>query len=197
MSPTSMPSLPFSSSSSGTFPPGFIPPPPIFTSAFNSSLLSPHFPPLSLPGGSDYHGSKYEPKFEAKFEPNLSARHGTLPSPPTIRTTQHQGIVTSASDQLVGKVYNINLSWRMSAQFSNDSNIHGFDQYFILLLIELSWMWVTTLKRTASSRTTTSKDIIGSTSSSTFKKGGIWIKNILPHIILIPFSDINLCDTYK
>ena len=110
MSPTSMPSLPFSSSSSGTFPPGFIPPPPIFTSAFNSSLLSPHFPPLSLPGGSDYHGSKYEPKFEAKFEPNLSARHGTLPSLPTIRTTQHQGIVTSASDQLVGKVYNINLS---------------------------------------------------------------------------------------
>ena len=111
MSPTSMPSLPFSSSSSGTFPPGFIPPPPIFTSAFNSSLLSPHFPPLSLPGGNDYHGSKYEPKFEAKFEPNLSARHGSLPSPPTIRTTQQQSIAISASDHLAGKVYNIILSW--------------------------------------------------------------------------------------
>ena len=174
MSPTSMPSLPFSSSSSGTFPPGFIPPPPIFTSAFNSSLLSPHFPPLSLPGGGDYHGSKYEPKFEAKFEPNLSARHGTLPSPPTIRTTQHQGIVTSASDQLVGKVYNINLSWRMSTLFMIQI-LMNFDQYFILLSIELSWMWVTTPKRTAHSRTTASKDIIGPTSSSTSEKGGMWI----------------------
>ena len=132
MSPTSMPSLPFSSSSSGAFPPGFIPPPPIFTSAFNSSLLSPHFPPLSLPGGSDYHGSKYEPKFEAKFEPNLSARHGSLPSPPTIRTTQQQGIATSASDHLVGKVYNIILSWYMSLFLVIVQTCIYFDQYFMV-----------------------------------------------------------------
>ena len=136
MSPTSMPSLPFSSSSSGTFPPGFIPPPPIFTSAFNSSLLSPHFPPLSLPGGSDYHGSKYEPKFEAKFEPNLSARHGSLPSPPTIRTTQQQSIATSASDQLIGKVYNIILSWCITPlrYFSYSSNMHRFGPIFHFII---------------------------------------------------------------
>ena len=76
----------------------------IFTSAFNSSLLAPHFPPLTMPGGSDFQGSKYEPKFETKFEPNLSARHGSLPSPPAIRTTQQQNSMASTSDQMSGKV---------------------------------------------------------------------------------------------
>ena len=104
MSPTSLPSLPFSSSSSSAFSASFIPPPPIFTSAFNSSLLAPHFPPLTMPGGSDFQGSKYEPKFETKFEPNLSARHGPLPSPPAIRTTQQQNSMASTSDQMSGKV---------------------------------------------------------------------------------------------
>ena len=104
MSPTSLPALPFSGSSSAGFSASFIPPPPIFTSAFNSSLLSPHFPPLSLPGSGDFHGTKYEPKFETKFEPNLSARHGPLPSPPIVRTTQQPNSVTSSSDQLHGKV---------------------------------------------------------------------------------------------
>ena len=104
MSPTSMPSLPFSSSSSATFSPSFVPHPPIFTSAFNSSLLAPHFPPLSLPGGNDLQNSKYEPKFETKFEPNLSARHGPLPSPPSMRTTPQGNLVPSSSDQLNLKV---------------------------------------------------------------------------------------------
>ena len=57
-----------------------------------------------MPGGSDFQGSKYEPKFETKFEPNLSARHGPLPSPPAIRTTQSQNSIASASDQISGKV---------------------------------------------------------------------------------------------
>ena len=104
MSPTSLPSLPFSSSSSSAFSTSFIPHPPIFTSAFNSSLLASHFPPLSMHGGSDFQGSKYEPKFETKFEPNLSARHGPLPSPPAIRTTQSHNSVASSSDQMSGKV---------------------------------------------------------------------------------------------
>ena len=104
MSPTSLPSLPFSSSTSSAFSASFIPPPPIFTSAFNSSLLAPHFPPLSLPGSSEFQASKYEPKFETKFEPNLSARHGPLPSPPAIRNTQPQNSVASTSDQMSGKV---------------------------------------------------------------------------------------------
>ena len=105
MSPTSMPSLPFSSSSSAAFSASFIPPPPIFTSAFNSSLLAPHFPPLSLPGGNELQSSKYEPKFETKFEPNLSARHGPLPSPPSMRASQPGSLVPSSSDQLSAKVF--------------------------------------------------------------------------------------------
>ena len=104
MSPTSLPSLPFSGSSSGGLSAGFLPPPPIFTSAFNSSLLSPHFPPLSLPGNSEFHGAKYEPKFETKFEPNLSARHGPLPSPPIGKNTQQPNSLSSVSEQLSGKV---------------------------------------------------------------------------------------------
>ena len=102
MSPTS---LPFSASSSTGFSTNFIPPPPIFTSAFNSSLISPHFPPLTLPGGNgDFQASKYEPKFETKFEPNLSARQGRLPSPPTVRGTLQPNTIVSSAEQMLGKV---------------------------------------------------------------------------------------------
>ena len=104
MSPTSLPSLQYSSSSSAAFSASFIPPPPIFTSAFNSSLIAPHFPPLSLPGGNELQNSKYEPKFETKYEPNLSARHGPLPSPPSMRTSQQANLLASSSDQLSAKV---------------------------------------------------------------------------------------------
>ena len=60
-----------------------------------------------MSGGSDFQGSKYEPKFETKFEPNLSARHGPLPSPPSIRTTQPQNSLAATSDQMSGKVRNV------------------------------------------------------------------------------------------